>query len=169
MHCLQEDLESVLGRSQRWYTKPLGFCQWVGNLRRRGFPKLIQCSMWGQRSHQFPPDSLPCLGDLPADTLSHAQPFSMLMAPHHGHVSPSCPSLHLSLELVLLLLGSLCPLPQHRGPAPRCPFSRHHFLVLLPVKMASVSLGLSDRSRKLKGQVSSCFAPHSSSKQPASP
>jgi len=63
-----------------------------------------------------------------------------------------------------VVVGSLCALPRHWGPAPRCPFNQRHFLVLL-----TVCLGLSDFSRKLKGQVSSCFAPHSSSQQPASP
>lgn len=46
---------------------------------------------------------------------------------------PSCPSLHPHPELVLLLLGSLCPLAQHGGAVPRCPLSPHHFSVLLPV------------------------------------
>lgn len=95
MHCLQADVESVLGGRWRWYSKPLGFWQWMGNLRSGDFPKLVQCSVWGQRSRRFPPDPLPCLGDLPAEALSHAHPFSMLMPPTMGMFGlPFPPCIH---------------------------------------------------------------------------
>lgn len=102
------------------YPKPLGFWQGMGNLRSGDFPKLIQHSTWGQRSRRFPPGSLPSLGNLPAESLSHAHPFSMLMPPTAGTFGLPVPPCVLTQSWYRWFWAPSAPQPS-TGDLPRCP------------------------------------------------